>query len=449
MGLTYDQQRPGQTKLRTDAFSMFYFSINIGAALSQFVMPDLRDSYGYAIAFMFPALLMVVAFLIFAAGKRYYAVETVGQARTSTPEERAERWRILGRVFGLFFLVTFFWGIFDQAASTWIFFTEACMNRHIFGSEMAADKMQFFNPVLILLLLPPITLLFRYLDGRGLRVRATDKLFVGFVLTAGCMGIMALAASLAGAADLRPGLVDGKEKGKLRLVVTAPDKPDFVFEPMQHLEKVRIDATSQTTVVVTHGYEQEDSSGQKTTYKETLKFTGSGVLKLESVEKNAEGVTTKARIVGDVTKLERKVVWGEDKKEETLLQGNLSATVTGDLKVSQRWFVAPNDQVTVWWLVLAYVVITVAEVLISMTGLELAYTAAPKSMTSFVTACWLLTVSLANVLVNAPVTRLYTKMQPMAYFTMLTVTMAVVSVAFVFVARRFNQRQAEQETAAT
>src|SRR5262249_2673279 len=78
MGLTYDQQRPGLTKLRSDAFAIFYFAINVGAAISQFAMPPIRTNYGYRIAFLFPAALMVVAFLIFAAGKNYYAKETIG-----------------------------------------------------------------------------------------------------------------------------------------------------------------------------------------------------------------------------------------------------------------------------------------------------------------------------------------------------------------------------------
>ncbi len=59
MGLTYDQRRPGQTKLRSDAFAMFYGSINIGAAISSFCVPWIRnanggDSHAYALAFLFP-----------------------------------------------------------------------------------------------------------------------------------------------------------------------------------------------------------------------------------------------------------------------------------------------------------------------------------------------------------------------------------------------------------
>ncbi len=58
MGLTYDQQRPGQDQLRTSAFSWFYMAINIGAFLSQVAMPWLRTEYGYQVAFLFPAGLM-------------------------------------------------------------------------------------------------------------------------------------------------------------------------------------------------------------------------------------------------------------------------------------------------------------------------------------------------------------------------------------------------------
>jgi POT family proton-dependent oligopeptide transporter len=317
MGLTYDQQRPGQTQLRTDAFSIFYFSINFGAAISQFAMPPLRTQFGYSIAFLYPALLMVVAFAIFAAGKRHYAKEKIEPPSSLSPEQRAERWRILRRVFGLFVLVMFFWAIFDQAASTWIFFAETCMDCHMFGYTVDPDQIQAFNPVFIIILLPLVMRFWKYLDRRGVTVRATDKMIVGFVLTALCMGIMALSAWMTGMAEQHTIVKEGKEN----------------------------------------------------------------------------------------------LIW-----------------VVGDA-----------NKVSVWWQVFAYLVITIAEILISVTGLELAYTAAPKSMTSFVTACWLLMVGLANLFINAPVTRLYTNMQPFYYFAMLTGVMLAVTIAFAFVARRFNQ----------
>ena len=52
------------------------------------------------------------------------------------------------------------------------------------------------------------------------------------------------------------------------------------------------------------------------------------------------------------------------------------------------------------WQLLAYTILTAAEVMVSVTGLEYAYTEAPPSMKSTVMAFWLLTVSLGNYLVS-------------------------------------------------
>ncbi len=433
MGLTYDQERPGQTKLRSDAFAIFYFSINIGAAISQFAMPPIRSAHGYRIAFLFPAVLMVVAFMIFAAGKKYYAVETINR-QPRTPEESAERMGVLGRIFGLFILVMFFWAIFDQASSTWIFFTEACMNRHIFGTEMDADQMQAFNPVLILILLPPITLFYKYLDKKGFRIRATDKMIVGFALTAACMGVMAVAAWMAGTAELRPGLLDGTEDKPFKVV----NAGRVLFSTENNKEKIKVDSTGQKGVSI--GYEEVGDNGKKTGTRVSYTFTGSGLLKLKDL---SSGDNKRVVIDGPVQAISKKTVDKDDKevKQDLAIPSSGEVSFEGALKIGERWFVDPDKQVTVWWLVLAYLVITIAEVLISVTGLELAYTAAPKSMTSFVTACWLLTVFLANVLINAPVTRFYTDMQPMHYFGMLAAVMLLVSIAFIFVAQRFNARE--------
>src|SRR5262249_9541616 len=164
MGMTYDQFRPGQAQLRSYAFANFYFAINLGAALSQFALPPIRTyfaqrystQFGYTVAFLVPAALMFMAFIIFAAGKRFYATEVIQTSRRS-PEERAEQWRVLRRLLGLFGLVVFFWAVFDQAASTWIFFAQKCMDCTMFGRQIDPDQVQGFNPIFILILLPLIT----------------------------------------------------------------------------------------------------------------------------------------------------------------------------------------------------------------------------------------------------------------------------------------------------
>jgi hypothetical protein len=65
---------------------------------------------------------------------------------------------------------------------------------------------------------------------------------------------------------------------------------------------------------------------------------------------------------------------------------------------------------------------------------------------------WLVTVGMANLFINAPVTRLYTAINPGIYFSLLAVTLIAVALAFIFVAKRFNrlvemEKAAEQGTA--
>ncbi|MCA9592891.1 MAG: POT family MFS transporter [Myxococcales bacterium] len=59
-----------------------------------------------------------------------------------------------------------------------------------------------------------------------------------------------------------------------------------------------------------------------------------------------------------------------------------------------------NGVVPIEWQIIPYIIITLAEVMVSITGLEFAYTQAPKRMKSTIMGFWLLTVSLGNVLVS-------------------------------------------------
>jgi len=56
---------------------------------------------------------------------------------------------------------------------------------------------------------------------------------------------------------------------------------------------------------------------------------------------------------------------------------------------------------SIWWQILAYVILSAAEVLVSITGLEYAYTHSPKSMKSTMTAVWLMVVSMGNLITAA------------------------------------------------
>jgi proton-dependent oligopeptide transporter, POT family len=329
MGLTYDQQRPGQLQLRSAAFAAFYVAINTGSFLSSFFMPMIRDEWGYRIAFLFPLVLMSIALVLFALGKPYYAVEKIERVRL-TPEERRQRRTVLRRLFGLFLLVVFFWAVLEQYTTIWTLFARDHLNLNMFdyaegtwqwnflamlrdklninllGKQVAPDQFQCLNGLLIIILVPSITVFWGILARFGIRLRPTDKMFVGFILTI----ITPIILSVAG---------------------------------------------------------------------------------------------FRAAEVGRVSTL---------------------------------------------WLIIPYIVITAAEVCISVVGLELASSAAPNSMKSFVTGCWLMTIAGGQFIVGqlAPyyekavtVFGWTIEFTPGVYFGCFAVAMVFVTAAFVVVARRFNR----------
>jgi POT family proton-dependent oligopeptide transporter len=101
----------------------------------------------------------------------------------------------------------------------------------------------------------------------------------------------------------------------------------------------------------------------------------------------------------------------------------------------------PTEQtVTLWWMVLAYFFLTIGELLVSVTGLEFAFIVAPEKMKGFMTALFLLTIWAGNLFVNAPISRLYAKMDPSYYFGLLTVLVIIAGVAYAAIARKFEQK---------
>lgn len=68
-----------------------------------------------------------------------------------------------------------------------------------------------------------------------------------------------------------------------------------------------------------------------------------------------------------------------------------------------------GQSVSVLWQIPGYIIITLAEVMVSITGLEFAYTQAPKSMKSTLMGFWLLTIAIGNFLIE-PFLRLSNKL---------------------------------------
>lgn len=110
----------------------------------------------------------------------------------------------------------------------------------------------------------------------------------------------------------------------------------------------------------------------------------------------------------------------------------------------ESW-ITVGEKPTIWWQVIAYVLITAAEIMISITALEFSYTQAPARLKSFVMALFYASVFTGNLftaLVNASIEKvgLSSSLNGAGYYWFFAKCMAVTAVLFVFVAMFYKGR---------
>ncbi|HVP06288.1 MAG TPA: MFS transporter, partial [Candidatus Acidoferrum sp.] len=189
-------------------FSWFYMAINIGAAVTTFSLPFIRDHYGYRVAFMAPTILMAASLGVFFMGKKHYPTEEIkrGQKIEKTPQQKHEERSALVRLSGLFILIVFFWSIFDQSYSTWTLFARDHMilDLDIFSWhwKVPPDAIQSLNPILIIFFTPLFAWIWSRTDrDETHRLASPRKMLIGFLLVVLTMAVMSVGGYIA---------VDGK-----------------------------------------------------------------------------------------------------------------------------------------------------------------------------------------------------------------------------------------------
>ncbi len=135
-----------------------------------------------------------------------------------------------------------------------------------------------------------------------------------------------------------------------------------------------------------------------------------------------------------------------------LVQGQTEQIMQGGKLVE-----VSTAKVSALWPAAAYIVLTVGEVLLYGTMLELSYSAAPKSMKGFITACFLVTNTLGNFL-NVLWTPRYGgslvdeaakrgSLPPGQFFGITALIVLAAGIAFIFIGRRFERSRAEAAAA--
>ena len=136
-----------------------------------------------------------------------------------------------------------------------------------------------------------------------------------------------------------------------------------------------------------------------------------------------------------------------------MVLASLSYVIVGLLQTR----VDAGVQMSVLWQTLPYLILTAAEVLISTTGLEFAFTQAATEMKSTIMSFWLLTVAFGNLLVPI-ITQLQARIisnaggsgsaavNPATFYLYAGLTFGV-AILFMLVAMRYKERKLQLTSA--
>jgi POT family proton-dependent oligopeptide transporter len=182
---------PGDAR-RDGAFTIFYIGINLGAFLASAVCGTLGEKFGWSWGFGSAGVGMglgVILFLTLAkrllgdVGTAPKKVERKAGAASvpATALTRAEVDRIIV-ILVLALFVVFFWAAFEQAGGLMNLYTDAKVDRGVFGWTVPTTWFQAVNPIFIMLLGPIFAEMWTGLGRKGKDPSIPAKMAMGLLL---------------------------------------------------------------------------------------------------------------------------------------------------------------------------------------------------------------------------------------------------------------------------
>jgi solute carrier family 15 oligopeptide transporter 1 len=399
----------------------------------------------------------------------------------------------LFRILILYIPLPFFWALFDQQGSRWTF-QATRMDGKVGPVTIKPDQMQVINPLLILLLIPLFDcLVYPVLSKIGIR-RPLQKLTLGGIL--------------AGVAFLISGLVElslektypvipGSNEGQIRIFngnpcnylvySNIPSHDKFSLRHIEAFEEKYIKLSSNQTFNL--NFTSTDSGCESFVQSMNVMPTKSmsyfilgtesqpDTIKYEDkVEKSRNGYPLIRLLVNIPNARNIKL---EDEKSDnvkdfdandqslinmtpsryTIYVDNspvgeydfklggvytvLLSKVAREIKLNVEIISMPNT-VHMLWLIPQYVIMTMGEVMFSVTGLEFSFTQASVTMKSILQACWLLTVAFGNIIVVVIAEAKFFESQAMEFF-LFAILMFIDMMIFIVLAMRYKYVNVEDD----
>ncbi|XP_043852032.1 solute carrier family 15 member 2-like [Dromiciops gliroides] len=376
-------------------------------------------------------------------------------AEEKYPKQLILEVKALTRVLFLYIPLPMFWALLDQQGSRWTL-QATRMNGNMGFFVFQPDQIQVLNPLLVLIFIPMFDFgLYPLVKMCGINLTSIRKMATGMILAS-------LAFAIAATVEIKINELSPHKPGSkevyLRILNLADDEVKVALmdyqnnsllpEPIKPLQKTEHSKMLLTTESQYFHFQlqyhnmsvtSEHILEEKNRYSLVIRGDQSGVSSIlikDMVTSTANGMAA-VRLINTLDKdvnltLNRDVSLsvGEDygiSAYRTLERGKyhhvLCRTQDKDFSLDlglldfgaayivvitnssdqglQAWKtedISPN-QMSIAWQLPQYIIVTAAEVMFSVTGLEFSYAQAPLSMKSVLQAAWLLTVAMGNIIV--------------------------------------------------
>ncbi|XP_070607297.1 solute carrier family 15 member 1 isoform X1 [Erythrolamprus reginae] len=348
------------------------------------------------------------------------------------------------KVLFLYIPLPMFWALFDQQGSRWTL-QATTMDGNLGSVQIQPDQMQTVNPILIVIMVPVVdALIYPLIKKCGINFTPLRKMTVGMLLAALAFVI---AAVVQVEVDKTLPVFPSENQFQVKIINLGDINANIVTDG-KNIELTQFNATEYIT------YEMKTPNSIDITYlNETLseKLINLGKERHTLVIKNKPTIEAQLFIDGITEKPEQgnnmirfingldsiinitmgDVAFGEVKNfSATNYTAFLSGSINITAKIGNEECTVPSmpfgygsaytiivtrctgkqlnityiediqaNTISMAWQIPQYFIITCAEVVFSVTGLEFSYSQAPTSMKSVLQAGWLLTVAFGNIIV--------------------------------------------------
>ncbi|NXN42271.1 S15A1 protein, partial [Rhinoptilus africanus] len=352
------------------------------------------------------------------------------------------------KVLFLYIPLPMFWALFDQQGSRWTL-QATTMDGNFVAIQIQPDQMQTVNPILIIIMVPVVdAVVYPLIKKCKINFTPLRKITVGMFLAA----LAFVAAALVQVQiDKTLPVFPSAEQSQIKIINLGPDNASIKFEPeLQHVNVMSMDSTDYMTFETSRLQSLHITSGNNTKLDNTA--LAGGTRHTLAVKNNEAGIVVKWLLDNVTSKPEEgnnlirfinnlpdpiNVTMGETsfgnlaslsvsnyelfpggrQDRITVVTNSTTCSLTSkafgfgsaytivinvcsrdNLTVTYSEDISPNT-VHMAWQIPQYFILTCAEVVFSVTGLEFSYSQAPSNMKAVLQAGWLLTVAVGNIIV--------------------------------------------------